>query len=30
MLDAILAPIWTRLVDVVRVRPIVAADETRL
>jgi transposase len=28
--SAILAPIWTRLVDIVRVRPVVAADETRL
>lgn len=28
--SAILAPIWSRLLDVVRVRPVVAADETRL
>ncbi len=28
--SAILAPIWMRLADVVRVRPVVAADETRL
>jgi transposase len=28
--SAVLAPVWTRLLDVVRVRPIVAADETRL
>lgn len=28
--SAILAPVWTRLLDVVRVRPVVAADETRL
>ena len=26
----ILAPVWTRLLDVVRVRPVVGADETRL
>jgi transposase len=28
--SAILAPVWTRLLDVVRVRHVVAADETRL
>ena len=28
--STILAPLWTRLLDVVRVRPVVAADETRL
>jgi transposase len=28
--SAILAPIWGRLLDVVRVRPVVGADETRL
>jgi transposase len=28
--SAILTPVWTRLLDVVRVRPVVAADETRL
>jgi transposase len=28
--SAILEPIWSRLLDVVRVRPVVAADETRL
>jgi transposase len=28
--SAILAPVWTRLLDVVRVRPMVGADETRL
>jgi transposase len=28
--STILAPIWTRLLDVVRVRHVVAADETRL
>jgi transposase len=28
--SAILAPIWTRLLDVIRVRHVVAADETRL
>jgi transposase len=28
--SAILAPVWTRLLDVVRVRPVVGADETRL
>jgi transposase len=26
----ILEPLWTRLLDVVRVRPVVGADETRL
>ncbi len=28
--SAILEPVWTRLLDVVRVRPVVGADETRL
>ncbi len=28
--SAILAPVWTRLLDDIRVRPVVAADETRL
>lgn len=28
--SAILAPVWTRLLDVIRVRHVVAADETRL
>jgi transposase len=28
--STILAPVWTRLLDVVRVRPVVGADETRL
>ncbi|HMI82540.1 MAG TPA: transposase [Polyangiaceae bacterium] len=28
--SAILEPVWSRLLDVVRVRPVVAADETRL
>jgi len=28
--STILAPLWSRLLDVVRVRPVVAADETRL
>ena len=28
--SAILAPIWSRLLEVVRARPVVAADETRL
>jgi transposase len=28
--SAILEPVWTRLLDVVRLRPVVGADETRL
>jgi transposase len=28
--SALLEPVWTRLLDVVRVRPVVGADETRL
>jgi transposase len=28
--SAILAPVWTRLLDIIRVRHVVAADETRL
>jgi hypothetical protein len=28
--SALLAPIWTRLLDVIRTRDIVLADETRL
>jgi transposase len=28
--SAILEPVWSRLLDVVRVRPVVSADETRL
>jgi transposase len=28
--SAILQPVWSRLLDVIRVRPVVAADETRL